>query len=427
MKTLLLLLFPLLLTAQPAPVIYSFRTDGEGGLARLAADPATGALLIHERLFQEPGAAAIRKVYLSQDGRWAAANLDGVEDFNNLLVFDLTEGGRPRYLSIPGEVDPVGFFHNRIYAGSKSGALHRIHPETLAIEATWNFRRQLTPSGRRPEDLFLDAEANILWVSFQKDSRNQRHRGSRIVGISLETDEIIADLQLPRDRPELHYPPEIDGREAGPNPEVLHISPATNTLFVTLDLYGAVGMADLDAARRGELVNWTVLSTAPDGSWGTAFPDRVGRFQLAGRELLVVANASAAGGVAFIDVARRSFLQQVNSPGGLSTLFFLPSLNMVISGSPGKNKARTETGLSNVSVALPTWNRFQLTPDGTFALRSDDLGQAVNQVFPVSPANSPWVFLNLGENADHWQIIHPDTLQVTETFPAFGTLQRFGL
>jgi len=423
LRLLPILLLSLPLFAQPRTLYYSFRTDHGGGLARITANPESGEVLAHDRLFTDTGAAKIRKVAVSQCGRFVTANLDGVEERNNLLVLDLQGNAPPRYLSLPGAVDPIGFFHNKIFAGSDTGALHRIDPETLALEASWNFRQRLTPGGRRPEDLFLDGEANILWVSFQKDDRRQRHRGSRIVGISLANDEIIADLQLPRDRPELHYSIEVDGREAGPNPEVLHISPATNTLFVTLDLYGAVGMADLDAARRGELKNWSVLSTAPDGSFGTAFPDRIAHFVLDDREHLAVANASAAGGVAIVDLTGRSITRHLPAPGGLTTLAYLPSVQMLVSGSAGKNKARTESGLSNVSVPLSIWCRFQHTQKTEFRPVIEEMGLPVLQTAVLGP-DSPWVFLNLGEHANIWRILHALESTMQAEFEAFGSVQR---
>ncbi len=417
-----LLVLSLRLPAEVSDVFYSFRTETAGGIARVRVKAESGELVSHEALFSDPKATAIRKVALCGQRRFLFANLDGVEDKDNLLVFDLAAGGSPRFLQVPGAADPVGIFRDRLYAGSDKGSLHRFHPETLREETVWDFRKQLQPSGRRPEDLFLDEEGNILWVSFQKDNRSQRHRGSRIVGIRMDNGKIAADLQLPRDRPELHYSPEVDGREAGPNPEVLYVSSAHNTLFATLDLYGAVGMADLDAARQGRLENWRVLSTAPGGDWGSAFPDRVGLVRFGGHERLLVANASRPGGVAVVDLATRAIVQHLEAPGGLSTLHALPSLDIVVSGSPGKIKSRESGGLGNVSTPLTSWHRFRWK-DGRFESLHTEMNTPVHQVAPLS-AQHPWVLLNTGEGAKRWKIIHAIDLQEKTEFDAFGAVQR---
>ena len=59
----------------------------------------------------------------------------------------------------------------------------------------------------------------------------------------------LADVRLPRTHPELH----IEGnlKEQGPSPEIVLVSEQTNTLLVTLDLYGAVAMMDWSPMQAG--------------------------------------------------------------------------------------------------------------------------------------------------------------------------------
>jgi len=413
----------LLLTARGGTdVYYSFQTDAGGGIARLAADPETGELLEHEREFVDARAGAIKKVSVSANGRYLAANLEDVDHRENLVVID-RETGEFRYFDFRRNADHLRFFGDLLYVGTTAGSLFRLNPETGMLEAHWDFRQILDPSGRRPEDFVLDEEANILWVSFQKDSDSHNHRGSRIVGIDLRTDSVIADLQLPRDRPELHYDPEVRGREAGPSPEVLHVSPEHNLLWVTLDLYGGIGFADLDAARRGELKNWTVLSAAPDESWATAFPDRVGRFHFREREYLAVANASRPGGILIFDVEDRRIAQRLDVPGGLTTLHFLPQINRLVSGIPGKIKSRGPRRLEKIYEPQSLWVQLVWTED-QFEVEARPMESLVHRTVPLDAASSPLVFLNVGENADEWLVIHPEEDEPRDRAQAFGRVQR---
>lgn len=426
MKSLLQLfpLLPLLVFAQPRPLYYSFQTDGGGGIARIVADPETGEVREHTRVFQDARAAAIRKVAVSQDGRFVAANLEDVDDKENLVVVNL-ETGEATFHDFRRNVDHVDMFRDRLYIGVTDGTLHRMNPATGALEASWNFRRILDPSGRRPESFHFDTHTETVWVSFQKDSDSQNHRGSRIVGLDMKTDNVIADLQLPRDKPELHYDPAVRGREAGPSPEVLHVSAAHNLLFVTLDLYGGLGFADLDAARRGELKNWTVLSTAPDGSWGTAFPDRVGRFTRRDREYLIVANASRPGGAVIVDLERRDIIQRLDVPGGLTTLHYLPVADLIVSGAPGKIKSRGPTRLESVFEPPLAWHIFVPGEQG-FRVHAIPRDAPVHRVAPVHAPTSPLVHLNFGENKDHWEIRDPREDSPRSSFRPFGEVQRTG-
>ena len=412
--------------ADPTPLYYSFTTDAGGGIGRLLADPANGEIRAHDRVFADARARSAKKVFASASGRFLALQLEEVEDRENLVVVDLQ--GEPRWHDFTGRVDHIEFFGEKLYAGTTAGALHRVDPASGSVEATWNFRRLLDPSGRRPENFIFDESTGALWVSFQKDSRGQRHRGSRIVGIDLQSDAVFADLQLPRDRPELHYDPEVDGRESGPNPEVLHVSPRNNLLFVTLDLYGSLGMMDLDAARAGELKNWTTLSTALDQTMGGAFPDRVGAFDADGREYLLVANASDPGGAVVLDLKSRQIVQRLSVPGGLTTLKHLPKAGVIASGVSGKIKFRGPEGLDRRHEPLKTWFLFEIMDgaDGAEPLRVREIQREhyVRRVAPVDAATSPLVYLNLGENSEIWEVIHPAENEARARVQAFGTVQR---
>ncbi len=418
----LLLLSPLTGWASP-PLYYSYQSESGGGIGVLICALPEGRDVEHRQLWEQSGMEDIKKVAVSEDGNHVAANLEGVEDRNNLVVVD--KQGNARFHSFKDEVDHIAFRGNLLYIATTAGEIHRMNPADGRVDITWDFRKQLEPSGRRPESFFFDETNRVLWVSFQKDSKKRKHLGSRIVGIDLQSDTIIADLQLPRDKPELHYAPEVDGRESGPNPEVLFVDAESNTLFVTLDLYGAVAMMDLDAALKGRLRTYSVHSTALDGSWGSAFPDRVGAFTHDGRTLLLVANASDPGGAVVADLQARSIVQRLPVPGGLTTLHEIPRAGRLVSGVPGKIKARGPDGLQKDFHPRSTWYQFQ-PGEGGEILKSVEIpkGAPVHRVAAVGKAASPLVYLNLGEQADEWQVIHPAESRPRAQVKALGKVVR---
>ncbi|MDF3130057.1 hypothetical protein P0Y35_12690 [Kiritimatiellaeota bacterium B1221] len=403
------------------PLYYSFRNESGGGIARLEADPASGKILAHTPLIASPAFQNIYKLAVSPDGQFIAANLDDVENHENLIL--LKSDGQYQRLSIKSEINELRFFQQHLYLGTTRGCVLRIDPDTGRVLHTWDFRKLLSPGGKRPEDFAFDHMHGILWISFQKDSKGRKHQGSRIVGIDLRSDKVIADLQLPRDHPELHYSPEIDGRESGPNPEVLFIDPPSNTLFVTLDLYGAVGMADLDAAMRGELKNWTTHSTAPDHSWGSAFPDRVGSYVHNNRKFLLVANSGKDGGTAVVDLQNRAITQILNSPHGLSSLWQIPRAGSMVSGNSGKLKTRGKAGLEKEKRMSPHWLQFDVQSDKV-TVSNKSMSQPIHQVAPVNIQQSPLVYVNMGDNVHTWNIFTPQNDQPHDSVEAFGKVQR---
>ena len=141
---------------------------------------------------------------------------------------------------------------------------------------------------------------NSPFVSFQKDSKKGKNKGNRLAIYELPRPRLLADIPLERNHDELHF--QGNFQQQGPGPEVVLVSEEDNALFVTLDLYGAILLADWQAALDGRLVNWKYLSTSSDGAWGTAFPDRAGLLKAKGRTYALVFNAGTQGGAVLVDL-----------------------------------------------------------------------------------------------------------------------------
>lgn len=254
------------------------------------------------------------------------------------------------FIPLEAEVSELAAFGDQALIAANKGLFFTIDPSAPGNIEQWNARKELSPPGRKGEDVIILPDGKSALASFQKDDDNSDAKGSRIVVFDLSPLRLRHDLQLPRDRPELH----IAGnpKEQGPNPEKLFVFPESNTLALTLDLYGAVAFMDLDAALKGEIKNYTAIPTSADRSWGTAFPDRGLGFRAQGGDWLLVTNASENGGFAVFDVQNRKFIAHYPAKVGAETPVLVESAGKIFSALSGKIKSRTDSGVEKVLQPL---------------------------------------------------------------------------
>ncbi|MDR1282762.1 MAG: hypothetical protein LBK99_18345 [Opitutaceae bacterium] len=340
-------------------VFVAFRADDDGGLARVALDadgtPVADATTI---LFRAPSFRDAAKLRISGDGRRAVLNAETESSGDpNLALLDLQTPAAPfplppspppppRLLTLDFLPEEHRIWRDRAFVGGKDGHLAALDLASGRITHRWNSRQQLAPPGHKPEDIqILDTEG-LLLASHQKDGKKGR-QGSRIVILKATDLSLVADLPLPRNHPELH----LSAREAGPSPEVIRADHASNTLLVTLDLYGALAFADLDAALRGQWQHLDYLPTGPDaGQWGTAFPDRVILASHGGRTLAFVSNASQDGGIAVFDIAARRRVAFFPVEAGCDYPVLVDGGRTVATVVSGKRKRRLADRLENITM-----------------------------------------------------------------------------
>lgn len=344
-------------------VFFTYSDGREGGIAKALVDADTGKIQAIETLASARGFRVPHKLALSRDGR-VVAGVSEEERQTNFIAFDLAENKTIGTLRLRNEPDAIAGAGDGFVIGARSGDVYRVGAGDARLRSTWNSRDSLRPSGHKVEYITVVEDRNQVWLSFQKDNRAGQHRGSRIVLFSIEPFRLQHDIQLPRDRPELHM---AELRERGPNPEYVQPMPNSNALVVSYDLYGAVAIADLDAAERGEWKNPVVLSTSPTGSWGDAFPDRITFFSHNDRDYALVANQGQIGGTVLIDVTAREVAQVFETEHGLAAPIFLSTANVFASVKPGKLKFRAGDGLVR--------NRFPIREIGLFELPAGGASQ----------------------------------------------------
>ncbi|MEZ0389247.1 MAG: hypothetical protein ACAI34_19375, partial [Verrucomicrobium sp.] len=325
-----------------ATTFYYTFGKASGGAAMLEVDEVTGEIRKHQPL----GTADLdlpKKLAVSEDGQQVVVTSD-----EGTKAWIYQTGEEPQLLGtveLEGKTEDVVAKAGSAFLVATKGWFYSINLKTAKIERSWNSRDGLTPPGRKGEDILLVPGKDQALVTFQKDSEKGKNLGSRVLLFDLKSFTPLGDLQLPRDHAGLHLGNDL--REQGPNPEMMFIAPKTNTLVVSLDLYGALAFTELDSAMRGTWKRLQYMPCALSGGWGTAFPDRGVLFEAAEKEFLLVSNAAANGGMTLVDVGRRKVLQEFACPAGTENSVLLPTAKTAVTVVSGKIKSRGDEAVQS--------------------------------------------------------------------------------
>ena len=420
------LLFVCVLSAgqAPAAVIYYTHGTSNGGLARIAIQEQTGQWQGHQAI-EGPTLNHPKKLVITQDGGYAMVTSEETD-----LTWFFQLGSAPKFLKelkLGSETSEVAMIGNRALLCAGEGFFYAIDPQKAKIEKTWNAETDLSPSGRKGEDILYLPNEQVALVSFQKDSKKGKHQGNRLVVFDPQRFAAKYDLSLPRDHPELHIASDL--REQGPSPEVILVAKKCNTLVLTLDLYGALAFADMNAALRGQWKNLEYLPTSLGGEWGTAFPDRGLMFEIGGKEHMLISNASDQGGIVLVNVAERKITQKFPCQAGAELPVWLPTAKKAVTVISGKVKARESSGISNeVSGQGNELFVFDLAPlevGGDATLERITFESPVTRVESVSQGANQILLLLCGkEGAQEWLVYDLATHAILHREAAKGVVSR---
>lgn len=411
---------------------YSFARDRGGGLAVLRIDEATGKILSERVLLESDGCDRPEKLrYDSQERRYVLTNETDDEDGQHLYIVSEDKNAAPKSVSLPAVPDEVRISDGSALLTCDGDWLVRVDLDSGKIIDKWNTGKVVDPAANGPQDIrFLDtdnADGNdTVVLSFQKDSRKGKKKGSRIVAFRWPEMTVAADSRLPRNRPDLHI--KGNKKESGPGPEIVHISESTNRILATLDLYGAVAIGELDKFLNGQEVTWKYLATSVDGSWGDSFPDRMSTFNYDGIEVALVANSGKRGGASLFDLAKQELVWSCSSPAGLETPVYVASQGKAYSVCSGKQKERGRRDIEKTFIPQQGLFVFDLS-------KSDPSGSCFEQVPTdkfmfrlalVGPSDKPWIVLAGGLGSpDTLMVFDPRTGKFVDERPATGALMRF--
>lgn len=321
-----------------------------GGIAQVSIDPVARLVRDHAILVAAPSLRSVEKLALSDCGHFAIA-VCAQDGPGNGVIIRLDGVSPPHWLHLPGEPDEVRTWRDAAFIGCSDGSIVKVALASGAILQHWNARTALDPPGHRPEDLVILEDRGLLLATFQKDHRSGARLGNRIVLLTLRDLALHADLPLPRTRPELHHP--RAAQERGPGPEVALVLPGADRLVISLDLYGAMAVADLSTVDTRAWQGLGYIPTAPDDAFGSSFPDRFIALEGGPRPLVVGFHAGSAGGAFAVDPVLRRIAWHVEVPHGLSSPVLLRAARAVIAASAGKRKSRSDTGIERTFHPRP--------------------------------------------------------------------------
>ena len=379
------LILPTGLRSAETTVFYGYTGDSGGGVAAVGIDPANGSFADQRSLFEVPSSLVPDKVRLSGDGSILGVSLVG-RGRDAYAVYDLGSEGPPKRIALGFEPDEHRAFGDSFLVGGAKGHLVMIDGRTGAITARWNSRDSLDPAGHKVEDILVWDEIGKAALSFQKDSSSGKYLGSRLVWMDLPDLDQWVDLPLPRSRADLHMEGTL--KEKGPNPEVVRIEPAGDALLLTLDLYGALWIADLEASLEGEWRNTSMVPTAPDGSWGRTFPDRVGRFLFRGEVHYLVINSGADLGYGVFRLRDRRFVGFQEGATAAEEPIYFPESGRIATVVSGKVKARGNGGLDKHYAPEPLLRIFRIdewTGEGPLPETTVDLPGPGARIIAAAP------------------------------------------
>lgn len=416
-----------------ARVAYGFTSDQAGGIAEAAIDSSSGRILRQSIVFQSDECRRPAKLRRSRDGRHlAVTNLQkrGAQLFlARRAKADTPKADDVQTFKLRSLPDELKFSDGQLLVSCEEDALVAIpfdaeHPESSRIR----FDEILDPPGNGPQDIQIVAEDQLAVISCQKDGKGGEKKGNRILLLKLPTLELVADLPLPREHPELHLAD--DSSESGPGPEIVYVSRDSDTLVTTLDLYGAIGMMRWSAAKEGRVEDWTCLSASPDRTWGTAFPDRASPLRFAGNDYFLVHNAGSEGGSTVVDLRNRRVVWQRATPPGLEQSAYFPKLRLAFTVCSGKVKERSADDIQK-SLA-PQMRLFVFDFRSSRAVREASVETVALEMYTARihavSQDPPLLLIAAGsspERADMLITFDPVTRSVRDRQEALGAISQF--
>jgi hypothetical protein len=396
-----------------AQIVYTFRDGEEGGVAYLRIDPKTGKLLEHQTLIRKGKAKKADKPRFSLDGRHVAITISRKKT-PNMLIKSVFDNEKPRNVSLPGKPDEIRAAQDGFVVSCDNGMITFV-PYLAATRGQATFdANALDPPASDGEDVLVPDNLPLAIVSMEKDNR--------ILILDLTNMSLRADIRLPAELNGIAA--SDDMKSKGPQPEVILASSKANTLFVTLDAYGGIGLMDLDAAVNGQTTNLVYLSTALDGSWGTAYPDRASLLTLGAKKYALVTNAGRAGGLCLVDLAGRKVSRRFRVRHGLEKPAVLPGANVVVLAPAGKLKGEGPKSYhpGNEVILL---NLDGADTPADIDIVSVPLDKNIFYVVPIDAESSSLVLLAAGaDKPDRLLVFDVLKREVVTRAPANGKINR---
>ncbi|MGF1657645.1 MAG: YncE family protein [Verrucomicrobiales bacterium] len=338
--------------AEKEVVLFSYFTLSEGGIERMVIDTTTGELLERGSIYNDPAAILIQQLQLTEQQDYVVGIHPRDED-PCVVIVDLRTPDYPaRRIAFPARPDGHAVLDHHTYVADNSGVISKIELTTATIVDRLDLRNSTEPKGHQPDQITVLPDKKHLAVVIGDDGPSHQRRGSRVAILSQDL-EIVHDVLLPLDHPELHFTNE-GGRQRGPVPRRLLANEPINRAALVLELYGSVLLCDLDAlVQHGRLENVVSLSTHKDGQFGQTFPGWARWLSFEDKTYLLVSNSSEEGGVCLIDPIAGTIVDHAETgKGQLFPPHILSDGTSLLATRDGVTRRRGETQVEAEHVEL---------------------------------------------------------------------------
>ncbi len=333
--------------------------DSEGiAINVVAADPTTGALGEFRPVFHRAGTMLIGSLEANAVGDRLVCVSPNEDDPAGRFVFLVDSNGGDkavRTLTVPEKPERAIFWGaDKVLVHTSRGELHLIDHPTGKILKSVVVRHLVEPKAHLIESIALAPGQPTVVCVMKEDAPGPRDRvGGRLIGLSLPALEVQFDLRIDADVVASldstgTYTAEAlkalsfgtASRLQGAAPNGIAFSPATNSVAVSLDNWGAVIVADLDAFLEGRWTNAALLS--PQSVPGTWYPNPPVAVVMGGVDDFVVSSAGASGGVSIVDARQRKIVQTLalEAPATLAWPVILPDRKLAVFAHAGLTRFR---------------------------------------------------------------------------------------
>ena len=410
--------------AHTTEVAYTFRRETSGGIAKALIDTKSGVIVQQTVLLERADCRFPKKLRRAAGGRLLITTTEQSKGPNIFLVTDSDDvNAKVRHITVSDVPDELRVIRHWALVTCEDDSISLLDLRNVTIKRRWKADKKLEPPGNAPQDINILPGGKRAIISFQKDGKNGKKRGSRLVVLTIPKLKLVADVRLPRNHPEAHLKGNL--REQGPSPEVVVASTKHDRLITSMDLYGGVAITELSSVLENGAAKWQYVSTAADGSWGSAFPDRIALFG----SFTFVCNAGEDGGVSLVDIVRGRVVWQRPAPPGLEKPVFVPELSRLYSVCSGKLKRRQENKIDKEFMPQRSVYEFDLSSAEkarTAPVKQYSLDQEVTKLALVRGGQT-LLLLAMGQmdQPDLLATFDPATGEIRDRSPAVGTIARF--
>jgi hypothetical protein len=384
------------------PVYYSYFDGTAGAFGSIQADLESRTLKDAKVLFRSEPLVRIERSHFTANGERAVL----VNEDTNMpviAVLDMTKDPVPEPVQIrlPDRPMATAVYGDLVLAAGNESTIHLLDAREGKLLQTLDMKSGMEPPAYRVTQFLFSKDGTRALAAIRQEHPG-KNEGHRLLLLEIPTLKLLASMPFERNHSELHF--DASSKDNGPGPNLLLAEEQSNTLIVGLLNYGAIALADLNAAFEGRFENLTIHSTSPNGEWGVSFPNRGWTFAIGGKSYAFIGNSSVEGGSLIVDLAERRILQHIaTGPREITNVWVQPGRNRLVGIHSGLLFERAQDGVADRHVESQevfTVDYSGLAEGMPAVVKRALFPRFIYQLCPADPANENFVLLSVRRPSD---------------------------